>query len=184
MQRLTAADIDQMRANGYDRSTIAEAEAWLDKCRRADELIVLIRRAFANVELEDGIGLCESDGIDDYAGTEELRRLHATDEKHDWQNISPDLLNYCQAAPSFLDAKGMRFHTPAFLVAELNGKFVQDFIGRLIDGSYSATEFPQLLTIDQRDAIIECIRFYGSIEHYSYEPDRIDAAITRFREAK
>ena len=60
----------------------------------------------------------------------------------------------------------MRFHTPAFLVAELNGKFVQDFIGRLIDGSYSATEFPQLLTIDQRDAIIECIRFYGSIEHY------------------
>ena len=184
MQRLTSADIDQMRANGYDRSTIAEAEAWLDNCRRADELIDLIRRAFADVEREDGIGLRESDGIDDYAGSEELKRLRATDEKHDWQNIPPDLLNYCNAAPSFLDAKGMRFHTPAFLVSELNGEFNQDFIGRLIDGSYLAAEFPQLLTNDQRDAIIECIRFYGNIEHYSYEPDQIDAAVTRFRDAK
>lgn len=68
-------------ANGYDRSAIAEAEAWLAKCRRADELIDLVRRAFADVKLEDGIGLRESDGIDDYAGSEELKRLRATDEK-------------------------------------------------------------------------------------------------------
>ena len=184
MQRLTSADIDQMRANGYDRSTIAEGEAWLAKCRRADELIDLVRRAFADVKLQDGIGLRESDGIDDYAGSEELKRLRATDEKNDWQKISADLLNYCNAAPSFLDAKGMRFHTPAFLVSELNGEYNQDFIGRLIDGSYSANDFPKLLTNDQRDAIIECIRFYGNIEHYSYEPDQIDAAVTRFRDAK
>lgn len=184
MQRLTTADIDQMRANGYDRSTIAEAEPWLAKCRRADELIDLVRRAFADVKLEDGIGLRESDGIDDDAGSEELKRLRATDEKKDWQKISADLLNYCNPAPSFLDAKGMRFHTPAFLVSELNGEFNQDFIGRLIDGSYSATDFPKSLTNDQRDAIIECIRFYGNIEHYSYEPDQIDAAVTRFRDAK
>lgn len=184
MERLTPADIDQMRASGYDRSTIAEAEAWLDKCRRADELIDLIRQAFAGVELEDGIGLRESDGIDDYAGPEELKRLRATDEKHDWQNIPADLLNYCNAAPSFLDAKGMRFHTPAFLVSELSGGFHQDFIGRLIDGSYSATDFPRLLTNEQRSAIVECIRFYGGIEQYSYEAAQIDAAVARFREAE
>lgn len=183
MQRLTPADIDQMRANGYDRSTIAEAEAWLATCRRADELIDLVRRAFADVKLEDGIGLRESDGIDDYAGPEELKRLRTTDEKNDWQKIPADLLNYCNAAPSFLDAKGMRFHTPAFIVLELNGEFNQDFIGRLIDGAYP-TEFPKLLTHDQRAAIIECIRFYGNIKHYSYEPEQIDAAVTRFRDAK
>ena len=184
MERLTPTDIEKMRTNGCDRTTIAEAEAWLVKCCRADELVDLVRRAFADVKLDDGIGLRESDGIDNYAGPEELKRLRATDEKNDWQKISVDLLNYCNAAPSFLDAKGMRFHTPAFVVSELNGEFNQDFIGRLIDGSYSATEFPKLLTNDQRDAIIECIRFYGDIERYSYEPDQIDAAVKRFRDAK
>lgn len=183
MKRLTAADIDQMRASGYDRSTIAAAEAWLSKCHRADELIELVRRAFAGVELGAGIGLRESDGIDDYAGPEELARLRADDEKHDWQRIPADLLNFCHAAPSFLDATGLRFHTPAFLVAELKGEFQHDFIGRLIDGSYSATDFPRLLTNDQRAVIIECIRFYGSLEQYSYEGDRIEAAVRRFQGA-
>ncbi|MEZ6035385.1 MAG: hypothetical protein R3C17_20005 [Planctomycetaceae bacterium] len=51
MKRITSADINQICANGYDRPTIAEAEAWLDKCRRADELIDLVRHVFANVEL-------------------------------------------------------------------------------------------------------------------------------------
>src|SRR5687767_1771046 len=119
MERVTPADIDRMRASGHDRSTIAAAEARLDKCRRADELIELVREAFAGVALDDGIGLRESDGIDDYADPEELARLRTDDEKHDWEKIPADLLNYCNAAPFFLDAKGMRFHTPAFLVTEL-----------------------------------------------------------------
>ena len=173
-----------MRVNGYDRSTIAQAEAWLEKCDRADELIDLVRRAFAGVELEDGVGLRESDGIDDYAGSEQLKQLRAADEHLDWQNITSELLNRCHAAPSFLDAKGMRFHTPAFIISELRGEFIQDFLGRLIDGSYSATDFPKLLTAEQRNAIIECIRFYGSIEHYSYEPDDIAAGVSRFADPK
>ncbi|MFN0017358.1 MAG: DUF6714 family protein [Pirellulaceae bacterium] len=181
MDRITAADIEKMRENGYDRSTIVEAEARLSQCHRADELINLVRDAFAGVELEDGVGLRESDGIDDYAGPEELKRLRAIDEKQDWQKIPADLLGQCNAAPSFLDAKGMRFHTPAFLVAELKGEFHQDFIGRLIDESYTAREFPSLLTTSQREAIIECIRFWGS---FSREPETINAAITRFRGAK
>ena len=180
MGRITAADIEKMRANGYDRSTIAEAEAWLSQCHRFDELIALVCEVFAGVELEDGVGLRESDGIDDYAGPEELKRLRAMDEKHDWRKIPADLLTQCYAAPSFLDAKGMRFHTPAFLVAELKGDFQQDFIGRLIDESYTAREFPSLLTTAQREAIIECIRFYGS---FSREPAAINAAASRFRGA-
>jgi hypothetical protein len=172
-----------MRENGFDPRIIAQAEALLAKYPRADELIDLIRTAFAGIKLEDGIGLRESNGIDDYAGPEELSRLRATDEKDDWRNIPADLLGFCNAAPSFLDAKGMRFHTPAFLVADLKGEFDQDFIGRLIDGSYIATDFPQLLTDNQREAIIQCIRFYGSFEFYGSDGDRIDAAIERFRKA-
>jgi hypothetical protein len=178
MERITAADIEKMRANGYDRSTIAEAEAWLSKCHRLDELVDLVCEAFNGVELEDGMGLRESDGVDDYAGPEELKQLRAMDEKHDWRKIPPELLTQCNAAPSFLDGKGMRFHTPAFLVAELKGEYQQDFIGRLIDESYTASEFPSLLTTAQRDAIIECIQFYGS---FSREPDSVNAAVSRFR---
>jgi hypothetical protein len=178
MERITAADIATMRANGYDRSTIAEAEAWFLVCQRADELIMQIRAAFAGVELEDGIGLREACGIDDYAGKDELARLRAIDEKHDWQSIPSLLLNQCKAAPSFLDAEGMRFHTPAFLASELNGDCHIDFIGRLIYGSYHATDFPQLLNDDQRAAIIACIRFYA--EHFSYDQDRLSSALARF----
>src|SRR4051794_10279467 len=109
MQRITAAEIDEMRSRGYDRKTIAEAEAWLMKCKEADTLIDEINAAFADVRLENGIGLRESNGIDDYAGPDELKRLRALDEKDDWRKISVQLLNFCNAASSFLDAKGVHF---------------------------------------------------------------------------
>lgn len=182
MQRVTLADIAEMRARGYDRTTIAEAEGWLVKCHEADALIEMVRQAFSRVQLEDGIGLREACGLDDYAGPEELKRLRAMDEKHDWQRITAELLTQANAAPSFLDAQGMLFHTPAFIVAELSGEFHHDFIDRLIDGSYMARDFPRLLTTEQRKAIIACIRFYGSIPHFLYEPDRIASAVKRFRE--
>jgi hypothetical protein len=44
VQRLTPADVDQMRANGYDRATIADAEVWLAKCRHADEPLEQVRQ--------------------------------------------------------------------------------------------------------------------------------------------
>jgi hypothetical protein len=139
----------------------------------------LIRRAFAGVELKDGTGLGESAGIDDYAGPEELKRLRAADEKFDWQKIPAQRLNDCHAAPSFLDARGMLFHTPAFIVSELNGDFQYDFIDCLITGYYSAKEFPELLTESQCEAIVECLRFYGNSEHYNYDSRQIDSAINR-----
>lgn len=182
MERITPADVAQMREGGCDPSTIAAAEDWLAKCVRADELIELVTEAFAGVQLEEGIGLRESDGIEDYAGPEELKRLRAADEKDDWRKISAELLVYCNAAPSCLDAKGMRFHTPAFIVAELKGEFEQGFIDRLISGFYSATEFPDLLSKDQRRAIVECIRFYGSLAPDVYSSENIAAAVARFSE--
>ncbi len=181
IERITAADIAQMRANGYCRTTIAAAEAQLETCRRADEVIALIDRAFDGVTLDDGIGLRESDGIDDYACADELKRLRALDEKLDWRKIPAELLNYCNAAPSFLDAGGMRFHTPAFLTSELKGEHQFEFINRLIYGSYTATDFVQMLTTAQREAIAECIRFYCSVAPRIYGENSIAAAIARFR---
>lgn len=184
IERITAADIAQMRANGYCRTTIAAAEAQLETCRRADEVIALIDRAFDGVTLDDGIGLRESDGIDVYAGADELKRLRALDEKLDWRMIPSDLLNYCHAAPSYLDSAGMLFHIPAFLTSELKGEYQFEFISRLIDGHYSATDFLQRLTTAQREAIAECVRFYCSVSPRIYGEDSIAAAIARFRGAE
>jgi hypothetical protein len=35
-------------------------------------------------------------------------------------------LNACYSSLSFFDAEGMRFPLPAFLIAELNGGYLQD----------------------------------------------------------
>lgn len=97
-----------MRARGYDRSTIAEAEGMLQMTAEADAIVCAIEEAFHDVRLEDGIGLRESGGLDDYAGPDELKKLRESDEKDDWRCIAPELLNQCNAAASFLDAKGTR----------------------------------------------------------------------------
>lgn len=184
MERITQADIDDMRSRGYDRTTLEMAQLQLARCERADQLIAQISAAFAEVTLEDGIGLWESDGIDDYCGPEGLRELRAKDEKLDWQKISADDLNYCNAAPSFLDARGLYFHTPAFMVAELRGELLNGFVSRLIDNSFLAPEFRELLTAEQRQAIIACISFYGSLEHYQFDSQHIANAILRFSSSK
>lgn len=180
MERITQADIEEMRRSGFDHTTIADAEARLALCQHADVLIKQIAAAFSGVTLEDGMGLWESDGIDDYRGTDKLRSLREKDEKIDWRRIPADALNYCNAAPAFLDARGLYFHTPAFMTAELRGEFKQGFIDRLIYNSFTASEFRELLTPEQRHAIIACISFYGSISHYGYNSDVISNAILRY----
>ena len=158
---------------------IADALARLAMCERADELIAQIDAAFAGVTLDDGIGLWESDGIDSYRGPDELRALRAKDEKIDWRRISADDLNNCNAAPSFLDARGLYFHSPAFMTAELRGDFEEDFIGRVIRDNFTAPEFRQFLTPAQRQAMIAYIRFYASIDPH-YESNDISNVILRY----
>ncbi len=184
MERITQADIEEMRNSGYDRSTIADALTRLALCQRADELIEQIAAAFAGVALDDGIGLWESDGMDDYCGPDKMRALREKDERTDWRRISTDDLNHCNAAPSFLDARGLYFHTPAFMTAELRGEFTHDFIGRLIYNSVTAPEFREFLTAAQRHAIIACISFYGSIDQCGFDSNDISNAILRYSTQK
>ncbi len=183
MQRITAAQIEEMRANGYDRTTIAEAEAWLVKCQEADTLIDEITAAFADVKLEDGIGLRESNGIDDYVGSEERTRLRALDEKHDWRKIPAELLNFCNAASSFLDAKGVHFHLPAFLIAELRGDYVcgAGMIQNLIWNSFPAQGYLKLLSANQKAVLVKCLEFAKAHPAWKDSGNDIERAIARFQ---
>ena len=92
-----------------------------------EELIEEIQIAFKDVKLEDGIGLWEGQGLDDYADRETLLKLRRKDERDNWDNISYKDLAYCESSLSFFDAKGMRFCLPKFLILDiLEKEFYKD----------------------------------------------------------
>jgi len=110
-----------------------------------------IRAAFDGVTLEDGVGITEGLEIDAYAGPEARANARQHDEKDDWASIPYDLLNSAATSLSFFDAKGMRFHLPAYLIADLRGQLTQDIrfhlVARGLDHRFS------LLSAEQRSAV-------------------------------
>jgi hypothetical protein len=108
-----------MKSKGIKPKTTPPAEAPPALSERAQLVAAEIRRAFRGVTLRDGVGLQQAQGLDDYAEPEELKRYRADDEKDDWQKIPSQELRRCGSSLSFFDADGMRFHLPAFLIAEL-----------------------------------------------------------------
>src|SRR5690242_3758393 len=90
--------------------------------RNKDEILDLIRNAFRGVTLGSGIGLWEGQAIDDYEDAETREKYRQRDEKCDWERLSIEDLNRCQSSLSFFDPEGMRFHLPAFVIAEIEDK--------------------------------------------------------------
>ncbi|MCC9604860.1 DJ-1/PfpI family protein [Blastopirellula sp. JC732] len=143
-----------------------------------EELIAFIRAAFAGVTLGDGVGLLQGQGLDDYASAEELAKIREQDEKLDWSRIPPDLLNCCESSLSFFDGAGMRFHLPAFLVADLEGTFHQDIQVRVIGGS---AESFGLLTSLQREAVRRYLKFL--YKRFSHQEENLEALAGYWNEA-
>ena len=119
MKRITEEDIEAMRVDGFESSTIEQAEARLARQTRADFVCEQIRVAFAGAKLGNGIGLWQAQGLDDYEDAETCARYRADDEKEDWARLSSETLQRCYSSLSFFDADGMRFHLPAFLIHDL-----------------------------------------------------------------
>jgi len=94
-----------------------------------EELLAKIRTAFKDVRLEDGVGLWEAQGLDEYAGDAKMRELRAKDERDDWGKMPYKDLAYCYSSLSFFDAKGMRFCLPQFLVFDLLSDDLTDHVG-------------------------------------------------------
>ncbi|MGD1842435.1 MAG: DUF6714 family protein [Thermonemataceae bacterium] len=83
-------------------------------------LIESIRKAFHGVKLEEGIGLWEAQGLDDYLPAAQCKKLREVDEREDWRKIPVINLYKCSSSLSFFDAKGFRFHLPIFLLFALD----------------------------------------------------------------
>lgn len=84
-----------------------------------EALITEIRTAFKDVRLEDGIGIWEGQGIDDYADEKTILELRKKDERVNWDKLPYKDLAICASSLSFFDAKGMRFCLPQFLIFDL-----------------------------------------------------------------
>jgi hypothetical protein len=113
----------------------------------------VIADAFAGVQLDDGIGLEEARGLDDYADVRALARFRSADERDRWDNIPVEKLHRYNDTLGFFDAKGMRFHLPAFMIAHLRGQISPGpvfHLSQLVDGF---TAKFVALSPDQRQAV-------------------------------
>jgi len=148
-------------------------------------LIEQIRLAFAGVTLGAGIGLWQAEAIDDYDDEEEQAEAPTRDERHDWSRIpSKDL---CFSNLCFVDAQGMRFLFPAYMVDYLQRTIAGE--GRPDGAMYAVTDLDdfkrsQLTGIDanQRAAVVEFLRWYLSNEETNggYDSEMITTALREY----
>ena len=176
----SAADIAEMKVRGYDPITIAEAEERAQRWPAALQVCQIIEAAFAGATLGHGVGLQEAQGLDDYAAPATLAAYRANDEKDDWRRIPTEALNHCNSSLSFFDAEGMRFHLPAYLIADLRGEY--DFgmafcLTHLSD--YSISRFT-LLSTAQRAAIRAYLLHIAEDPEYEFERADILRALDEF----
>lgn len=152
-------DIQEMRKNGYDLITIVEAEELLPRWQELEQVKQKICSAFTGVTLQEGVGLYQAQGIDDYASQAQCLAYRAKDEKLNWKNISIDDLNRCNSSLSFFDAQGMLFHLPAFLLASLNDEYRFDLIFTLTQLDPHTDRKFSLFNAEQRSAVRSYLLF-------------------------
>lgn len=170
-------DIQEMCRRGYAPLTIAEAEELLPRWQQLDQLRQKIESAFAGVTLQEGTGLYEAQGIDDYASQEECLAYRTKDEKLNWHNISINDLNRCNSSPTFFDAQGMLFHLPAFLLASLKGDYLHDLTFTLTHEWHDTERKFSLFNTEQRAVVADYLQFLLDEPDYSYHHQEIMSAL-------
>lgn len=138
---------------------------------------ILIKDAFRDVTLGNGIGLLQGQGLDDYADSETLAAYRSRDEQHDWSRIPVEALCRCHSSLSFFDAEGMRFHLPAYLIADLEDTLNQDIIFHLTYFGNRIESLFDILSLPQRNAVREYLLLRLSDPEYEFESARIEAAL-------
>ena len=123
-------------------------------------VIQLIHQAFEEIKLEGGVSLHETIKIDNYGETNEvLESQIKADERNNWKNLvdDPELSEVNGIGGlSFYDAKGLRFHLPAYLCLTINNPdadISESLIFHLTHlETYNRERF-SILTAEQRKAV-------------------------------
>jgi hypothetical protein len=171
-------EIQSLKSRGYDRVLLDEQaarERWDVVCGLRE----VIRAAFHGVSLGGGVGLREGCALDDWQSPEVCRQRREDDEKEDWSRISPeDLFGY--ECMSFLDAEGFRFHLPAYMLDELEGNGAGPVVWKLTDFDVLGTGRMELLSREQRQAVIAFLEFMRDDPDHFNDRDEIDAALDSY----
>lgn len=143
-----------------------------------ERVLALIRRAFQGVILGEGVGLREGEGLDDYADKLTLAVYRSQDEKLDWSAIPATDLDRYSSSLAFFDADGMRFHLPAYLVAELDRRLqAVSIVFHLTCVSHDGPSRFDTLSPTQREAVREFLLLCLSDNNYEFERPLIEAAL-------
>lgn len=173
------ADIEEMKARGYERETIDRALEQSKRWHEAESIRASIRNAFAGMKLGNGVGLYQAQGIDGYEDAEACATYRANDEKEDWSRISVKALNECNSSLSFFDGEGMRFHLPAYLLGDLNGTYEHGMAFVLTQTSQQEAQF-RLLNNEQREAVRDYLKFIESEPEYAFDRESIRNALSTY----
>ncbi len=180
MRRTTQAEINEMWSRGYDPEIIRQAEFSEARTAKADELCERVKEAFEGVILGAGVGLFEAQAVDDYEADEARRQKRDKDEKESWERIDAKQLNACSSSLSFFDALGMRFHLPAFMIADLKGEYgmgMEFTLTHLSDHSKAKFE---LLSPAQRQVVRMYLQFLSEDPDSAYHHAEIDRALNDY----
>ena len=143
-------------------------------------LISLITSAFKDVKLENGIGLSEANAIDDYKDKPFRDQCRSNDEKDHWDAIPSSALNENYTSLSFFDNKGMRFHLPAFMIAEIKGEYRFGMSFALTHLSDHTRSQFILLSKTQREVVRTFLEYLSEQPDYDFEKPMIKAAIESY----
>ena len=145
-----------------------------------DAVIEKIREAFRHVVLGNGVGLFQGQGIDDYEDDATCQTYRERDEKMHWEAIPVENLNKYYSSLSFFDAEGMRFHLPAFLIADLNEELGVDPIFHLTYlNDYSKSQLG-LLSSNQCAAVRSYLLLIKNKPDYEFSRDAIERSLETY----
>lgn len=139
----------------------------------------LITAAFEGVDLGDGIGLWEAQAIDDYQSEEYRKDQRSQDRTEHWQDFSLDELQRCYSSLCFFDATGMRFHLPAFILAELEEPQDHVLFSLTQLDDYKCSMFTTL-NQTQRLAIKQFLKWCLSEPSYEFYHPHIEVALEQY----
>ena len=164
-----------------NRETIAKEEARLDLLRRGAAVAEEIRRAFAGVTLGEGVGLQQAQRIDDGEDDGVRAEYRSHDEKENWQLIPASELNRCYSSLSFFDAEGLRFHLPAYLIADLGGEYRFGMTHEItsVSDDFQRSRL-EILNREQRHAIRSYLLHILEDPEYEYERSSIRTALASY----
>jgi len=124
--------------------------------------------------------LLEGQGLDDYEDAKTCLAYRKKDEKYNWEKIPVESLNQCYSSLSFFDPEGMRFHLPAFLMAQLNGGLGVPPVFHLVHLDEWAKSKLVLLSKEQREAVRDFLLLIQDEPDFEFDRPQIEQALANY----